>query len=149
MLSCQLTIAAANGTRLTTAAPPARSQYLEHQAEQDDHGQTRHHIGVVLDHKLVAQHRRALVLLAETHGSSIRLSPLRLRAAAAAAVTGPSWVGAGLSLLLRGCYQMFALDPDPIRSHTERAAAVFKNSHEDSSRKGKTPRRSSHFLPAW
>lgn len=96
LLSCQLTIAAANITRLTAASAV---HYLEHQAEEDDHGQTRHHVGVILDHKLVAQHRRALVLLAETHRSSTRLRLLWLRAS----VTESSLVvGASLSPL-HGC----------------------------------------------
>lgn len=47
---------------------------LEHQAEEDNHGQARHHVGVVLDDELVAQHRRALALLAEPHGSATRVS---------------------------------------------------------------------------
>lgn len=43
---------------------------LKHESQEDDHGHTRHHIRVILDDKLVAQHRRTLVLLAEAHRSS-------------------------------------------------------------------------------
>jgi len=46
------------------------SSDLEHESQQDDHGHTRHHIRVILDDKLMAQHGRTLVLLAEAHCSS-------------------------------------------------------------------------------
>lgn len=95
---CHVCLAASSGQQPSAKAQlpaPVHSHppYLEHQAEQDDHCQARHHVGVILDGELVAQHRRTLVLFAEPHGSSARFSPSSVKAADCQPTLGLSWRG--------------------------------------------------------